>query len=55
MTDGTEKIVVCHGADGTMYTPDLDANLKFPNQVVRGDYSVRKKLMKERVSVQRSR
>lgn len=43
MTDGTEKIVVCHGADGTMYTPDLDANLKFPNQVVRGDYSVRKK------------
>lgn len=43
MTDGTEKTVVCHGADGTMYTPDLDANLKFPNQVVRGDYSVRKK------------
>lgn len=43
MTDGTEKTVVCHGADGTMYTPDLDANLKFPNQVFRGDYSVRKK------------
>lgn len=43
MTDGSEKTVQCHGADGTMYTPDLDANLKFQNQVIRGDYSVKKK------------
>lgn len=43
MTNGDEAIVECHGADGTMYTPDLSVNLKFPNQVIRGDYSVTKK------------
>ena len=43
MTDGEEKTIECHGEDGTMYTPDLNASLKYPNQVIRGDYNFRKK------------